>query len=90
MPAQRAQQVVEFELYVTALRHPALRPIADRYTELTIQAVAHYTDLVTATAAAAAMNGLTLRGLAGTEPPTRTAIEAVLRRVLTPNPGLAR
>ncbi|GHC78364.1 hypothetical protein [Streptomyces flavofungini] len=52
--------------------------------------MAHYTDQITATAAAAVMNGLTLRGLAGTEPPTRTAIEAVLRRVLTPNPGLAR
>ncbi|WP_281394666.1 hypothetical protein [Streptomyces rectiverticillatus] len=32
------------------------------------------------------MNGITLRGLAGTRPPTRTEVESVLRRILTPNP----
>ncbi|MFC9294615.1 TetR/AcrR family transcriptional regulator [Streptomyces sp. NPDC057011] len=85
---QRDQQVTEFELYLAALRRPALRPIADQYTERTVEALAHYTDPVTATAAAAAMNGLTLTGLAGTRPPDRTHIEAVLRRILTPNPVL--
>ncbi|MEV5238336.1 TetR family transcriptional regulator [Streptomyces cinnamoneus] len=79
---QRAQQVVEFELYLAALRRPVLRPIADRYVQLSIRALAHYTDEVTATAAAAAMNGLTLRGLAGTSNPSRTDLEAVLRRIL--------
>ncbi|MEU2869166.1 TetR family transcriptional regulator [Streptomyces olivoreticuli] len=81
---QRDQQVMEFELYLAALRRPALRPVADQYTELGIQTLARYTDPVTATAAAAAMNGLTLRGLAGSEPPARADVEAVLRRVLTP------
>lgn len=85
---QRPQQVVEFELYVAALRRPDLRPIADRYIELSIQALTHYTDPVTATATAAAMNGLTMRGLAGTQVPPRTDIETVLRRILTPNPAL--
>ncbi|MET9418001.1 TetR family transcriptional regulator [Streptomyces klenkii] len=85
---QREQQVMEFELYLAALRRPALRPIADQYIELTVQALAHYADPVTATAVAAAMNGLTLRGLAGTHPPARADIEAVLRRILTPNPTL--
>ncbi|MBT2384322.1 TetR/AcrR family transcriptional regulator [Streptomyces sp. ISL-11] len=84
---QRGQQVMEFELYLAALRRPALRPIADQYTELSIQTLAHYTDPVTATAAAAAaMNGLTLRGLAASRPPARADIEAVLRRILTPHP----
>ncbi|MEW2576833.1 TetR/AcrR family transcriptional regulator [Streptomyces syringium] len=86
---QREQQVMEFELYLAALRRPALRPVADQYVELSIRALAHYTDPVTATAVAAAMNGLTLRGLAGTHPPARADIEAVLRRLLTPNPALA-
>ncbi|MYT33921.1 MULTISPECIES: TetR family transcriptional regulator [unclassified Streptomyces] len=85
---QRAQQVTEFELYLAALRRPALRAIADRYVELTVHALAHYTDPVTATAAAAAMNGLTLRGLAGTETPSRADVEAVMRRILTPNPAM--
>ncbi|MFF8607204.1 TetR/AcrR family transcriptional regulator [Streptomyces sp. NPDC015346] len=85
---QRDQQVTEFELYLAALRRPALRPIADQYSEHTVRALAHYTDPVTAAAAAAAMNGLTLRGLAGTTAPDRTDVEAVLRRVLTPNPAL--
>lgn len=34
------------------------------------------------------MNGLTMRGLAGTSAPGRGEIEAALRRVLTPNPAL--
>ncbi|MEU6990925.1 TetR family transcriptional regulator [Streptomyces sp. NPDC046465] len=85
---QRDQQVVEFELYLAALRRPALRPVADRYIEHTVQALAHYTDPVTATTAAAAMNGLTLRGLAGTSTPRRADVEATLRRILTPNPAL--
>ncbi|MEW2581165.1 TetR/AcrR family transcriptional regulator [Streptomyces syringium] len=80
---QRDQQVMEFELYLAALRRPALRPIADRYIELSIQTLTRYTDPVTATAAAVAMNGLTLRGLAGTHTPTRADIEAILRRILT-------
>ncbi|MGW0395546.1 hypothetical protein ACWDYJ_32665 [Streptomyces sp. NPDC003042] len=59
------------------------------YTEHTVRALAHYTDPVTATAAAATMNGLTLRGLAATTAPDRAGIEAVLLRVLTtPNPTL--
>lgn len=83
---QRDQQVMEFELYVAALRRPALRPIADRYVQLSIRTLAHYTDEVTAIAAAAAMNGLTLRGLAGTGTPSRAEVEAVLRRILGPTP----
>ncbi|ORT55592.1 TetR family transcriptional regulator [Streptomyces sp. CB03238] len=86
--AQRDQQVMEFELYLAALRRPALRPLADQYVELSVQALAHYTDPVTATAAAATMNGLTMRGLAGTTTPERGHIETLLRRVLTPNPTL--
>lgn len=87
---QRDQQVLEFELYVAALRRPALRPLADQYVDLSIRALAHYTDAVTATAAAAVMNGLTLRGLAATKSPGRADIEALLSRVLTPNPALGQ
>ncbi|MFJ3882441.1 TetR/AcrR family transcriptional regulator [Streptomyces sp. NPDC090077] len=84
----RAYETVELELYLAALRRPALRPIADRYTEVTTDALLVYVDPLTAQAAVAALNGLTLRGLAGTHPPTRTELEGILRRILTPNPAL--
>ncbi|MER7468958.1 TetR family transcriptional regulator [Streptomyces sp. NPDC097981] len=85
----RAYEVVELELYLAALRRPALRPLADRYTEATTDALLPYVDPLTAQAVTAAMNGLTLRGLAGSQPPTRTEVEDILRRILTPNPTLA-
>ncbi|WP_414166466.1 TetR/AcrR family transcriptional regulator [Streptoverticillium reticulum] len=86
--SQRDQQVVQFELYLAALRRPALRPIADRYTETMTNLLLAYVDPVTAHAATAAVNGLTLRGLAGTRLPTRAEVEEVLGRILTPNPAL--
>ncbi|MGW1195713.1 TetR/AcrR family transcriptional regulator [Streptomyces sp. NPDC002536] len=86
--SQRDQQVVQFELYLAALRRPALRPIADRYAETMTNLLLAYVDPVTAHAATAAMTGLTLRGLAGTRLPTRAEVEEVLGRILTPNPAL--
>ncbi|OAR25362.1 transcriptional regulator [Streptomyces sp. ERV7] len=85
---QRDQQVMEFELYLAALRRPALRPIADRFIELSVDALRPYVDEVTARTAAVATNGLTLQGLAGTTPPSRGEVEDILRRILTPNPNL--
>ncbi|KOU52640.1 TetR/AcrR family transcriptional regulator [Streptomyces sp. WM6378] len=84
----REYQVLEYELYLAALRRPALRPIVDQYTEATLNALLPYVDLSTARAAADAMQGLTLRGLAGTQPPSRAEVEDILRRILTPNPAL--
>ncbi len=86
--SQRDQQVVQFELYLAALRRPALRPLADRYAETTAGLLLAYVDPVTAQAATAALHGLTLRGLAGTRLPTRGEVEEVLGRILTPNPAL--
>ncbi|MER6046494.1 TetR family transcriptional regulator [Streptomyces sp. NPDC001793] len=86
---QRDAQVMEFELYLAALRRPALRPIADRFIELSIDALTPYVDPLTARTAAVATNGLTLRGLAGSTPPTRAEVEDILRRILTPNPDLS-
>ncbi|MFE9404285.1 oxidoreductase [Streptomyces sp. NPDC006530] len=90
--ADRGQQVMEFELYVAAMRRPALRPIADRYMELTVNALSRYVDPLTARAASMAANGLRLSTLAGSEPPSRTEMEDVLRLILTaiPNSGGAQ
>ncbi|MFI9506175.1 TetR/AcrR family transcriptional regulator [Nocardia sp. NPDC052566] len=82
------QQVLESELYLAALRRPRLRPLADRYIALSHDTIARYTDPVTATAAAAAISGLSLRATARSQPTTRAEIEDILRRILTPNPLL--
>ncbi|MCY0954106.1 TetR/AcrR family transcriptional regulator [Streptomyces sp. H27-S2] len=84
----RGQNTMEFELYLAALRRPELRAVADRHTQNNIRAISHYTDPVTAAAVAAASQGITLRGLANSQPPTRDEVESVLRRILTPNPAL--
>ncbi|MGW1871207.1 TetR/AcrR family transcriptional regulator [Streptomyces mauvecolor] len=84
----RDYQVIELELYLAALRRPALRPIVDQYAQATTNALLPYVDPSTARAAVAAMNGLTMTGLAGSQPPTRAEVEDILRRILTPNPTL--
>ncbi|MEV2274964.1 TetR family transcriptional regulator [Nocardiopsis sp. NPDC049922] len=82
--AERAQGVMEFELHVAAMRRPDLRPLVDRFVDATVDALAHYTDPLTAEAVAALTSGVTLRGLASSAPPDRTRVEALLRRVLAP------
>ncbi|UFS97098.1 TetR/AcrR family transcriptional regulator [Nocardia huaxiensis] len=82
------QYVLESELYLAALRRPALRPLADRYTALTYDTLRHYVDADTAAAASAAMSGLSLQGVARSTPLTRPELVAILRRVITPNPAL--
>lgn len=84
----RDYEVVELELYVAAVRRPALRTIADQYTKTTTDLLLRYVDPSAARTAAAVMNGLTLRGLATSEPPGRDEVEDILTRVLTPNPTL--
>ncbi|MFC9993513.1 TetR/AcrR family transcriptional regulator [Nocardia sp. NPDC127526] len=82
------QYVLESELYLAALRRPALRPLADRYTAVSYDTLRHYVDADTAAAAAAAMSGISLQGVARSTPLTRPEIVAILRRVITPNPAL--
>ncbi|MFH9069433.1 TetR/AcrR family transcriptional regulator [Streptomyces alboflavus] len=85
---ERDQQMVEFELYVAAMRRPALREIAEQHHRLSVRALAHYTDADTAEAAGVALMGVSLRALAAPEPPTRAEVERVLRRILVPNAAL--
>ncbi|MBL1079621.1 TetR family transcriptional regulator [Nocardia sp. 2] len=82
------QYVLESELYLAALRRPALRPLADRYTNISYDTLRHYVDADTAAAAAAAMSGISLQGVARSTPLTRAEIVSILRRIITPNPDL--
>ncbi|MFI9505923.1 TetR/AcrR family transcriptional regulator [Nocardia sp. NPDC052566] len=80
--AQRARTTVQLELYVAAIRRPALRPVADRFTAATRGLYARYTDPETAELLADLAQGLTLRGMASMNPPTREQIRALLTRCL--------
>ncbi|MFE0508642.1 TetR/AcrR family transcriptional regulator [Streptomyces sp. NPDC058964] len=54
---------LEYELYLAALRRPALRPVAAEWTEETAQRLAARTDAVTARALLALMDGICLQVL---------------------------
>ncbi|MFE0643571.1 TetR/AcrR family transcriptional regulator [Streptomyces sp. NPDC058877] len=60
---ERARVELEYELYLAALRRPALRPVAAEWTESVAAALAHRTDPVTARALAALMDGICLQVL---------------------------
>ncbi|MFJ3301548.1 TetR/AcrR family transcriptional regulator [Streptomyces sp. NPDC086549] len=54
---------LEYELYLAALRRPALRPVAAEWTEETAERLASRTDPVTARALLALMDGICLQVL---------------------------
>ncbi|MEV0181477.1 TetR family transcriptional regulator [Streptomyces sp. NPDC050625] len=54
---------LEYELYLAALRRPALRPVAAEWTEETARRLAAHTDPVTARALLALMDGICLQVL---------------------------
>ncbi|MFI9582998.1 TetR/AcrR family transcriptional regulator [Streptomyces sp. NPDC052236] len=54
---------LEYELYLAALRRPALRPVAAEWCEGVAEAVARRTDPVTARALVALMDGMCLQVL---------------------------
>ncbi|WP_282779004.1 MULTISPECIES: TetR family transcriptional regulator [unclassified Nocardia] len=80
---ERTLTTVQLELYVAAIRRPALRPIADRFTEATRTMYAHYTDTDTAALLTDTAQGITLRGIATDTPPTAEQISALLRHCLS-------
>ncbi|MFJ5528306.1 TetR/AcrR family transcriptional regulator [Streptomyces sp. NPDC093261] len=73
---------LEYELYLAALRRPALRPVAAEWTEETAERLSRRTDPVTARALLALMDGICLQVLlTGAEYDEGYARE-MLRRVL--------
>ncbi|MER6127189.1 TetR family transcriptional regulator [Streptomyces sp. NPDC001795] len=54
---------LEYELYLAALRRPALRPVAAEWTEETAERLSRRTDPVTARALLALMDGICLQVL---------------------------
>ncbi len=78
----RAQTVVEYELYVAALHRPRLRQASTAWDNAMVEIFASRTDLVTGRLLAATFCRLVLQALLAEHPPTRQDVEAIFRRAL--------
>ncbi|MFE4636158.1 TetR/AcrR family transcriptional regulator [Streptomyces sp. NPDC056773] len=80
--ADRSRAELEYELYLAALRRPALRPVAAEWCEAVSAELSARTDPATARALVAVMDGISLQVLlTGAEYEEAYACE-ILRRVL--------
>ncbi|MER5205684.1 TetR family transcriptional regulator [Streptomyces sp. NPDC002825] len=87
---ERARVELEYELYLAALRRPALRPVAAEWTESVVASLAHRTDPLTARALVAVMDGICLQVLLTDGAYDENHARVILARVLNegPNPPL--
>ncbi|MHA4778187.1 TetR/AcrR family transcriptional regulator [Streptomyces sp. MSC1_001] len=83
----RARVELEYELYLAALRRPALRPVAAEWTESVVAALSHRTDPATARALVALMDGLCLQVLLTGGSYDEEHARVMLTRVLAPAEG---
>ncbi|MFD4865021.1 TetR/AcrR family transcriptional regulator [Streptomyces sp. NPDC058412] len=82
LAADRSRVELEYELYLAALRRPALRPVASEWCEAMSAALAVRTDPVTARALVAVMDGIGLQVLLTDAPYDEAYAREVLGRVL--------
>ena len=80
--ASRRDWVVAYELYLAALREPALREITQAWMEGSRAVLQRVLDPDTARALDGVMEGLTMHAMFSTAPPPRESTRAVLARVL--------
>jgi DNA-binding transcriptional regulator YbjK len=83
---ERAQTVVEYELYVAALHRPSLRRASMGWDDALVELFASRTDDVTGRLLAATFCGLVIQALLADPPPTRDEVDAIFRRVLRDTP----
>ncbi|WP_395572625.1 TetR/AcrR family transcriptional regulator [Streptomyces sp. BK79] len=77
---------LEYELYLAALRRPALRPVAAEWAEGVGAALAGRTDPLTARALVAVLDGICLQVLLTDTPYDEGYAREVLARVIPPGP----
>ncbi|MFG2992579.1 TetR/AcrR family transcriptional regulator [Streptomyces sp. NPDC048257] len=82
LAADRGGVELEYELYLAALRRPALRPVAAAWCEAVAQALTPRTDPVTARALVAVMDGIGLQVLLTGSAYDESYAREVLRRIL--------
>ncbi|MET9130279.1 TetR/AcrR family transcriptional regulator [Streptomyces antibioticus] len=75
---------LEYELYLTALRRPALRPVAAEWADEVTALLAPRTDPATAKALVALMDGICLQVLLTDTPYDETHTRETLARLLAP------
>ncbi|MFI6050121.1 TetR/AcrR family transcriptional regulator [Streptomyces violascens] len=63
LTGDRGRAELEYELYLAALRRPALRPVAAEWTDSVAELLARHTDPVTARGLVAVMDGICLQSL---------------------------
>ncbi|NEC28442.1 TetR family transcriptional regulator [Streptomyces sp. SID8111] len=82
LAGERTGVELEYELYLAALRRPALRPVAAEWCEGVAAQLAHRTDPVTARAVVALLDGICLQVLLTGTPYDEDFARDVLARVL--------
>jgi DNA-binding transcriptional regulator YbjK len=83
---ERARVELEYELYLAALRRPALRPVAAEWTESVVAALAHRTEPADARALVAVMDGICLQVLLTDGAYDEEDARVILARVLNEAP----
>jgi DNA-binding transcriptional regulator YbjK len=78
----RERSIVEYELYVAALRRENLRELSFEWDEALPSTLARHTDPVTAQALALAFDGMVLKSLIRGTPLTIARTEPILRRII--------
>ncbi|MEU9419029.1 TetR family transcriptional regulator [Streptomyces sp. NPDC048272] len=74
----QAHWTVQYELFLAAMRRPALRPVADHTITAGRTSLERYLPPARAYAVSAALSGMILHGLAGTQAPDRATVHAAL------------
>ncbi|MFD6063744.1 TetR/AcrR family transcriptional regulator [Rhodococcus wratislaviensis] len=82
---ERDRSIIEYELYVAALRRPALRALSLDWDRALDATLARYVDPLTAEALALAADGITLRSLIRGEPLAKDEVEPLMRRIIGGN-----
>ncbi|MFD4373178.1 TetR/AcrR family transcriptional regulator [Streptomyces sp. NPDC058486] len=86
LTAERGQVELEYELYLAALRRPALRPVAAEWTEEVVAAVAPHTGRTTARALIALVDGIGLQVLLTGAPYDEAYAAEMIARILNEEP----
>ncbi|MEU9337508.1 TetR family transcriptional regulator [Streptomyces sp. NPDC048290] len=86
LAGERTGVELEYELYLAALRRPALRPVAAEWTDAVTEALAPHTDPVTARAVVALMDGICLQVLLTDTPYDEGYAREMLGRVIAGPP----
>ncbi|MFE0103132.1 TetR/AcrR family transcriptional regulator [Streptomyces sp. NPDC059009] len=84
---ERTGVELEYELYLAALRRPALRCVADEWCQELTEIIAERTDAATACALSALMDGICLQVLLTDTPYDEAYAREMLHRIIVNAPG---